>query len=67
MELPLNCGNCAYFDGECFCALRHSDQIIRGFIAEAEAVVCVKHTTPEALDDQLSNAGEAQSQRRLEP
>ena len=67
MVLPQNCANCAHYDGDGFCALPHGDKLIHGFIEEAEAVVCVEHTTPEAEDDRLSNAGDAQSQRRLEP
>lgn len=51
MELPLNCANCAHYDGDGFCALPEDDKAISGYISEAESVVCVKHE-PKERDDE---------------
>ena len=41
--LPLNCSNCANFDGESFCALPWRQLLIQASIHHPALVVCAKH------------------------
>jgi len=41
--LPRNCGNCAHYDGDHYCALHRNDRLLAGWIIEPEQVVCAKH------------------------
>jgi hypothetical protein len=43
MELPLNCANCAHFDGDGHCALPMDGKLITGYIPVPALVVCVEH------------------------
>lgn len=45
--LPINCGNCAHFDGDAFCALPEGNKIVNGYIEDPDAVVCAKHEERE--------------------
>lgn len=47
MELPLNCANCDHYDGDGYCALKQTQLLIVGFIADPKLVVCAKHEPKE--------------------
>lgn len=43
LKLPRNCGNCAHFDGDCWCSLPVMLRHMRGAIVEPGHLVCSKH------------------------
>lgn len=40
--LAISCGNCCWFDGDCYCGLPWRNAMLRQAILEPDQVVCAK-------------------------